>query len=200
MPLLRKPSKTLPPVGEPAVGDLGSPSAELRWIAARAENPGSVAELAKALERETEPRVREAICTALARIGTPRSAAAVLPLLRSEDASLRTAAMDALRGMPKALGPHMAALLADPDADVRLLSCELARELEPPEAQRLLLTVLETEPRPNVCAAAIEALSEIGGADALPALARCGKRFRDDPFIAFAVKAASERLGAASGP
>jgi HEAT repeat protein len=201
MPLLRNPSRAAPSVGELADGDLGSPDADLRWAAARAaaDKPDSIAELAKALSRETDARVREAICTALARIGSPECAEAVLPLLRSEEASARTAGMDVLRAMPRSLRGSMAALLADPDSDVRLLSCELARELEAPEAEALLISVVETDREANVCAAAIEALSEIGGADALPALARCAARFRDDPFIVFAVEAASERLGAASG-
>jgi HEAT repeat protein len=174
---------------------------EARWAAARAaaDRPGSVGALAKALVAETEPRVREAICTALVRIGTAESAEAVLPLLRSEDAALRTAAMDVLRTMPRWLASRLAEWLVDPDSDVRLLSCELARELDAPEAERLLLQVIGADPEPNVCAAAIEALSEIGGPDALAALAACVKRFNYDPFIAFAVEVASERLGAATG-
>ena len=37
-------------------------------------------------------------------------------------------------------------------------------------------------------------LAEIGGADALPALARCADRFADEPFLAFAIKVAAERI------
>ena len=48
--------------------------------------------------------MREAIFTGLARIATAESAAAVVPYLRSDDASLRTGAIDALRAMPKAAG------------------------------------------------------------------------------------------------
>jgi HEAT repeat protein len=200
MPLIRNPSRKAPPVVEAGDGDLVSSSVDLRWAAARAaaDRPEAVAELAKALARETDARVRDAICTALVKIGTAASAQAVLPLLRSQDASFRTAAMDVLRAMPRRLRPHIAGLLADPDSDVRLLSCELVRELDAPEAETLLLSVIETDAEPNVCAAAIEALSEIGDAGALPALARCAQRFRDDPFIVFAVTVASERLGAAA--
>jgi HEAT repeat protein len=201
MPLIRKPPGFAPPAGEPPQGDLESPSPDLRWAAARAAvaRPGSVGDLAKALGRETDARVREAICTALVRIGSPESVEAVLPLLRSDDASIRTAAMDVLRAMPGPLRPRIAALLADPDADVRLLACELARELTAPEAEKLLLSVIEADSDPNVCAGAIDALSEVGGAGALPALARCAARFFDNPFLVFAARAASERLGAAPG-
>jgi HEAT repeat protein len=54
--------------------------------------------------------------------------------------------------------------------------------------------LIETDKEPNVCAAAIEVLSEIGDAAALPPLARCQARFPDDPFIAFAVRATLDRL------
>jgi hypothetical protein len=39
-------------------------------------------------------------------------------------------------------------------------------------------------------------LAEIGGPSSLRALARCGARFPDDPFLEFAVKAAADRIGA----
>ena len=109
--------------------------------------------------------------------------------------SLRTAALDALRAMPEASRPHVAGLLADPDADVRLLSCELARGLPEGEANRLLGDLLERETEKNVAAAAVEVLAEIGRPEVLPALARCAERFADDPFLAFSIKVATDRIG-----
>ena len=96
--------------------------------------------------------------------------------------------------MPLATSVHLAQLLADPDADVRLLSCELVRGQPEEEANRLLCDLLQAESEKNVCAAAIEVLAESGRPEALPALARCAARFSDDPFIAFSVKIASDRI------
>jgi len=96
--------------------------------------------------------------------------------------------------MPQACRTHLPGLLADQDPDVRLLSCELARGLPDEEANRLLCALLETETEKNVCAAAVEVLAEIGRPEALPSLARCGARFDADPFIAFSVKIATERI------
>ena len=101
MPLVRKPPPQLPPRrcrlprrrhGRRALGG----------GAGRGRKTRRVAVLAAALSRESDPRVREAIFTGLARIATAESAAAVLPYLRSDDAGLRTAALDALRAMPQA--------------------------------------------------------------------------------------------------
>jgi HEAT repeat protein len=154
--------------------------------------------LAEALDRETNARVREAIFTALLRIASPECVDVVLPYLRSDDAALRTSAIDVLRSIPKSVETRLVELFADPDSDVRLLRCELARELEPSKAQRLLLSLIGTEKEANVCSAAIEVLAEIGDAAALPHLAACCARFPDDPFIAFAVQAAADRI-ASSG-
>jgi len=196
MPLIRRPS----PPSEPAAAvpaSLTEGTSDQRWAAVRATaaQPDGVPLLAAALAREGDARVREAIFTGLARAATAESAAAVVPYIRSEEASLRAAALDALRAMPEASRPHIARLLADPDADVRLLSCELARGLPDGEANRLLCDLLDRETEKNVAAAAVEVLAETGRPEALPALARCAERFAGDSFLAFSIKVATDRIG-----
>ena len=200
MPLVRKPPGE-PAHAAPASFDaraLTAGSDDARWAAARsaASHPEAVAALAAALPRERDPRVREAILTSLARIGSAESASALLPFLRSDEASLRTGALDALRALPAAVAPHLPVLLSDGDADVRLLSCELLREQSEGEANRLLAAVLEREEEANVCAAALEVACEIGDSRLLPALARCEHRFAADPFLQFSIAIARERIEA----
>ena len=196
MPFVRRPppvsgSSTVPPAS------LAEGTSDERWSAVRvaAAQPGGVARLAEALERERDPRVLQAIFTGLASAATQESVAAVIPYIRSEDASLRAAALDALRAMPEASGPHVAHLLADENADVRLLSCELVRDFPEEEANRLLSDLLNRETEKNVAGAAIEVLAEIGRPQALPALAACAERFAGDPFLAFSIKVAIDRIG-----
>jgi len=153
--------------------------------------------LGKALSQETDARVREAIFTSLISSSTAESIEAILPHLRSDDANLRTGALDALRAMPAAARPYLPALLADEHPDVRLLSCEIARALSSAQATPLLCDLLDREAEANVCAAAIDVLAEIGGPEALPVLARCAERFAHTPFLAFAIKVAAQRI---SGP
>ena len=200
MPLVRKPPGE-PAHAAPASFDARALTAgndDARWAAARsaASHPEAVAALAAALPRERDPRVREAILTSLARIGSAESASALLPFLRSDEASLRTGALDALRALPAAVAPHLLVLLSDGDADVRLLSCELLREQSEGEANRLLAAVLEREEEANVCAAALEVACEIGDSRLLPALARCEHRFAADPFLQFSIAIARERIEA----
>jgi HEAT repeat protein len=200
MPLVRKPSPATPPPapdGRGLAATLLEGSDDERWAAARGafELPDGLTLLEGALSRERVPRVREAIFTAIAKIGTSDAAAVVLPYLRSDDAAQRTAALDALKAMPSAAGGHLPRLLEDTDPDVRLLACEIARSLPAVEASRMLVELIERESNANVCAAAIEVLAETGGPSSLRSLAKCGARFPDDPFLAFAVKAAADRIG-----
>ena len=75
---------------------------EERWRAARAlaAFPQAAAVLGEALARGAGPAVREAMFTSLARIGGP-DGRALVPHFRSEDAALRTGAMDALKAIPE---------------------------------------------------------------------------------------------------
>ncbi len=110
MPLIRKPSAPttgIEPDFETIAENLLKGADDERWSAARsaAEVPNGISVLAAALSKESVPRVCEAIYTALAKIGTPESAAVVLPHLRSDDAARRTGALDALRAMPLSREP-----------------------------------------------------------------------------------------------
>jgi len=97
--------------------------------------------------------------------------------------------------MPNAALPHLPALLSDPDSDIRLLSCEIVRQLPTRTATELLCRLLENEMQANVCAAAVEVLSEVGETSALPVLAKCAERFSDVSFLAFAIQIATTRIG-----
>ena len=119
---------------------------------------------------------------------------ALLPYLRSQDAGLRAAAIEALQAMPEAILPFMTSLLGDGDSDVRILAAELARNMPAADATRLLCRLLEHEQHPNVCAAAVEVLAEVGTREAIPALEACARRFAGTPFLPFAVSVAVARI------
>lgn len=183
------------------IANLNSSEAETRWSAARAlgiRREGASA-LAVALGIETEARVREAIMTALMRIGDEPSVRALLPCLRSQDAGLRAAALEALQTLPEAISPFLASLLGDDDPDIRILATELARNLSAADATRILSKLLDHEQHPNVCGAAIEILAEVGTRDAIPALSSCADRFSSIPFIKFAASTAIARVSNSEG-
>lgn len=193
MPLIRKDKGVSPP---PGTVDLASAIADDRWRAARemAGQADAAGKLAAALATETEPRVREAILTSLSGLPGPAGAEALAPFLRSDDAGVRTAVLDALRAMGPAVGGVLPALLRDQDADVRGLACDLARQIPVVEANALLSELLDDDLEANVCAAAIDVLAEIGDASSVQALTRCAARFADRPFLGFAVRIALDRV------
>ena len=153
MPLVKGVARGSDVTGDPAPqrSTLDSSDAESRWTAARAlaGHAEAVPGLAAALGRETVPRVREAIMTALMRIGDTPSVEAILPYLRSQDAGLRAAAIESLQALPEAIAPFMAALFSDRDSDVRLLATELARNMKASEATRLLCGLIDARTAPQ---------------------------------------------------
>jgi HEAT repeat protein len=206
MPLVRKSAAPPAAPAEPAADasealkQLTSGTDDERWLAARAlsDLPAAVGQLSSALDSEANPRVREAIMTTLARIGSSESVKAVMRFLRSDDANVRTEALDALVAMKGVVWARVPELLADADADVRILACELTRNMPAPDAISMLSGRLAQETQPNVCAAAVEVLDEIGDATAVPALRLCEQRFHATPFLRFAIGAAIEQVRAQS--
>jgi HEAT repeat protein len=200
MPLVRG-GKGLAAPGVLPPAERDSSDAESRWAAARALAglDEAVPELAAALKRETVPRVREAILTSLIRTGGTTSVEAIVPCLRSDDAGLRAAAIEALQALPSAIAPILGQLFRDPDSDVRLLATELTRNMKAADASRLLCSLIEQEAHPNVCAAAVEVLAEVGTPEAIPTLEKCAERFAATPFLPFAISMAIARISGAEG-
>ena len=201
MPLIRRgppgAPDSQPKETDPAAGLFAADPAT-RWKAARAlgEDPSSVPQLSKALATESSPQVREAIFTSFVLIRTDASARAAAEFMRSEDASLRSGALDALAAMPELSQALLPALLADMDPDVRILSCELARSMTPEAATRVLVFLLQSETEVNVCGAAVDVLAELGTPDAVAPMLACKSRFPDEAFLGFAIDDAVERAGA----
>jgi HEAT repeat protein len=112
----------------------------------------------------------------------------------SEDANLRNGAIEALQQMPDEVAPHVEAMLADPDSDVRIFAVDVLSALPHPMVPEWLRRVVTLDPHVNVCAAAFDALAEAGQPDVIPALGKAGRSFSDVAFIQFAVDAAIRRI------
>ena len=142
MPLIRRDPPAPVGDGSPRSSDLKSvdPDARRRAVRSLGHDRQAVPVLMGALEGESDPAVLEAIFTALEAI--PDAALPLTSLLRSDDAGLRNDAVEALQAMPDAVRPLLPGLLADRDADVRILSVEVARCLPAEEMAPLLRGLL----------------------------------------------------------
>ncbi|HYD67657.1 HEAT repeat domain-containing protein [Azospirillum sp.] len=199
MPLIKS-TPTPPPSPEPARPprlDDDAPAARRRAAQALAGQPDAAPALCARLAHETDASVREAILTALVRIGTADAAAGLFPYLASEDAALRNAVIETVQQMPPdTVAPHVEAFLDDPDSDVRIFTVQLAARLAHASRMDWLARAVERDPHVNVCLAALEGLVETGRPDVLPILERLRDRFPDDPVVAFSVDAAHRRFQA----
>ena len=157
--------------------------------------------LAAALAVEHSPRVREAIMTALMRVGDEASVRALLPSSAiAGRRSARRRRSRRCRRCRRRSSPFMAALLHDADSDVRILATELARNMPAADATRLLSELLEHEPHANVCGAAIEVLAEVGYRRERCRRCRAAPtRFAGTSFLPFAVSVAVARISGTEG-
>lgn len=156
---------------------------------------GEMSLLAGHVEDELDAGLRARIMTILARAADPRTVAALVALLRSEDAGLRNEAIETLQVMGEAAVPEIEALLDDPDSDVRIFAMNVALQLQSPRVPDMALAVLLRDENANVCAAALDILAEVARADMAPAIASAVDRFPDAPFLAFAIRATLKRIG-----
>ena len=205
MPLVRA-DRAAAPSAE-GHGDSGDPHALLeelyaaeasrRRAAARnlAMYPHAAPALCARLVVEPAASVRSVIFTALIGLRSDAAVQGLLPCLRSEDVALRNAAIEALGHMPDVLEPYIRSLLEDDDSDVRIFAVNVLGALAHAQAPRWLEAVLRCDPHVNVCAAAVEGLAELGDQESRSALVDLPGRFPDEPFIAFATKAALARIG-----
>jgi len=174
---------------------LEQPASEVRRRAALdlSGEPAAVAGLAARLACDPSRAVREAIVTALVETGGDPVARALAAHLRSDDAAVRAAAVEALAELP-ATAPLVPELLADPDPDVRVLCVMVLASLHDPRVPTWLLEVIERDEDANVCGCAVDVLAEVGEPGMRDALHALPARFPADPFLPFAVHVAVERL------
>lgn len=178
------------------IADLASANASTRRQAARAlaEMPTAVPALCAHLAHEPNLSVRSIILTGLIVHKSPSVVAGLLPMLDSEDANLRNGAIEALQQMPDEVAPHVESMLADPDSDLRIFAINVLAALPHTKVPEWLRRVVASDPHVNVCAAALDALAEVGEPDAIPYLEDLAERFSDVVFIRFAVDATIRRI------
>ncbi|QFY42895.1 HEAT repeat domain-containing protein [Candidatus Methylospira mobilis] len=166
-----------------------------RWAARDlAEFPGASTILAARLKSEPSPNVRDAILSALTRLGDRQAVAGLVECLRSEDAALRNEAIESMKALPEEVAPIMDELLSDADPDVRIFAVNILESLRHPRVEAWLVAVIERDAHVNVCATALDLLSELGSEISRHALERLPLRFPDEPYITFVTNLALKRL------
>ncbi|MDN5347535.1 MAG: hypothetical protein PWP65_1099 [Clostridia bacterium] len=156
--------------------------------------PGSAKVLVQAFARETDLMVRETIVASLLICDTEEVVEEVAPLLKSEDASLRSMAFEVLayKGDEKCMS-IFEALLQEADRDVRVMAVHALGRGTCPGALSLLRKAAAVDQDINVVGAAIEYISEIGEPGDAELVEKCRERF-SHPYLDFIVQRALARL------
>lgn len=204
MPLVRAsvtpPHVVATPSHQALLGRLSDRDADARRHAARAlaSDHDAAPALAGRLDDEPDRSVRDALFASLVEIGGAEPANLIARLLRSADAGLRGGAVEALKRLGPAAEPVVDALLDGSDPDLRILAVEVTRAWPVRLATPRLRRIIEDDPHPNVCGAAVDVATEIGTRDLITPLHRLRMRFANDSFLTFAVAAACSRIDAAT--
>ncbi|HEY0836966.1 MAG TPA: HEAT repeat domain-containing protein [Azospirillum sp.] len=201
MPLVKPSATNPPPTHRTAdraaiLAALNGADPDARRSAARACRafPDGIEVIARRLAEETDPRVVEVLVLNLVAIGGPAAAAALAPLLRSDDAGCRFAATEALQDLGSDALPFFDILVRDPDPQVRILAAEIARGHAGGAAAQTLESLLAEEADVNVCCAYVDVLADIGSVQSAAALRAVKARLPGNAFLTFSVDAALAQL------
>lgn len=174
--------------------DHADPAQRRRAVQALSGDPASAAALVAVLTRDADNRVRQAAFLALATLNSESAAQGLAELLSDADPALRNGALETLAAMPEHALPLLDALGRHADPDVRIFAVLLASELEHGGSADWLIAMTGRDEDANVASHLAEALGGCGRTDAVLALEAIAARFADEPFLAFAVDTAIQRL------
>lgn len=146
------------------------------------------------LKIENDASVRTAILSALAQVGDNIAIDGLVYCLRSEDASLRNEAIEVLKAIPDEIGPIINGLLSDSDPDVRIFTINILESLRHSYVEKWLISVIEQDEQVNVCATAVDLLSEVGTELSVKSLINLKQRFADEPYMCFSIDLALKRI------
>lgn len=174
----------------------GAPEVRRKAAIRLADFPQAAPGVAARLGAEEDEIVLSALSVAVTSSPSEAGVQALLELIRGEDAAKRTIGVDALRQMPARLLEFVQRSVDDPDPDVRILVANTFQHAAVAGVAPLLADRLAREEEPNVLAALVDALLEIGTEVEAPALDELRARLGDEDFLAFAVEAALETIRA----
>ena len=173
-----------------------SPNAPARLEAIRrAARAGQSDLLVETLKSDSDPFVRELILTNLARFGGVQAIEKLARLIDDEDPQLRNSVIETLSCMGEEVIDRLASMLDDEDHNVRIYVLTTLGMVKNPRAAAVALQAALTDANINVCAAALDVVASSGSPEMIPQISAVADRFPKQPFLAFAARAAINRIG-----
>jgi len=128
----------------------------------------------------------------LIKLNKPKTVQLLIPLLRSEEPSLRNAAKEVISNIGYVASDLITELLKDEDDDIRIAACDILGALRLDETVESLIRALN-DPNSNVRSNAAVALGMIGDAKAVGPLVGL---FKDNEWVRFCAIEALGKIGA----
>ncbi|WP_272700749.1 HEAT repeat domain-containing protein [Desulfovibrio sp. Fe33] len=136
--------------------------------------------------------IQEAVDSSLRKIGGRETVEAVIPLLRSDEASVRNLAMDILREVGNQDMPSLIDLTMDDDPDIRIFVADILGSTGSLLAVQPLCEALLGDPEVNVRYQAAVSLGELGMEDAIHCL---NQAINDEEWVQYSVIEALTKIG-----
>jgi len=151
------PSMRVDAVHEYAIRSTGTDTAEQREL---------TDQLARQIQVEPDPIVRQAVVTAIAEYHTPMADQVLQAALSDENSAVRIACCRSLgkRAEPNSVSTLANALRGDKDIDVRMAAADALGKIKSPEATRALAVALDDRD-PALQYAGVQSLKAITGRD-----------------------------------
>jgi HEAT repeat protein len=201
MPLIRSQTREVAAPQEPTGADrpveeqLRSVDARARLEAVRrAARAGDVDLLVETLKSEADSFVREAILTSLARRADARAITALAELIGDEDPRLRNGVIETLSSMGDEVIDCLAPMLDSENHHIRIYVLTVLSMIKNPRAALVALKTAQCDDNVNVCAAALEVVAASGSPDLIRELRSIPSRFPNQPYLAFAARAALSQI------
>ncbi len=118
----------------------------------------------------------------------------IMELLKLENAFLRNLAISILQDYGQEIKYYIVKFLIGDDRDLRIFAINVLGDVNFKESRDMLVELLGSEEDVNVAMTAVDYLAEIGEPEDIQLLENLKERFRDEPYVEFAINRAIKMI------
>lgn len=167
----------------------GEPPAKMAAVEMMAQMEGGPKKLSELLgDSSLQKDELSLVGSTLARLD-PKQAPVeeIMEQLKSQDAFIRNFAITILQDYGAHIKYYIVKFLIGDDRDLRIFAINVLGDVGFSESRVMMVELLESEQDVNVAMTAVDYLSEIGEEEDIPLLESLKERFRDEPYVTFAI-------------
>ncbi|NWF65933.1 MAG: HEAT repeat domain-containing protein [Campylobacterales bacterium] len=120
----------------------------------------------------------------------------LLEAMKIENAYLRNHVISILQDYGKEIKYYIVKYLIGDDRDLRIFAINVLGDVKFPESREMMLELLQKEDDVNVAMTAVDYLQEIGQIEDIPIIEKLKSKFKNEPYVEFAVNNAIKMIKA----